>query len=212
MFLSDNEYKRALALIDGAIEPEPPLTELTEWVSDTFGITIYDYICDTTSAGLNRLRLVVWDESGRNALMDGMNYDRKKQRIIGEKFAELAKKHHLPRQYRSADGFFVCCDTVSDQIIGKALAAARDEICALEGGDVVRICIFFASVHIFYQTDAQIAQHAEDGQSELLRRRIIDTARKHDRFDLLEKGLSFVFTSQQTLDEKYGGKLFFYWR
>ncbi len=66
------------------------------------------------------------------------------------------------------------------------------------------------NVCIFYETDAQIEEHENDGKSELLRLQIQHILGRNDRYHVFTHGVRCEFTSKQTLDEKYQGNMFYY--
>lgn len=212
MFLDEQEYNHVLALLDGKIEKSPLLQELTIWVKQEFDVEIYDYLCDQTVNGLTRLRVVVWDNKIVKKFRKGANYDTKKQKKFQIKFAELARKYQLHPEYHSANNIFVCYETIRDQIVSKALWQQKERIYALLKDDIWKITILFESVHIFYETDAQIEAHEADGVSESLRQTITEIMREHDKYHVFDGGVSCVFTSHQTLDERYKGSMFYYSR
>lgn len=212
MFLEEQEYQHVLALLDKNIEKTPILEELTLWVKQEFDVDIYDYVCDKTKNGLTRLRIVVWDYAVTERFRNGANYDTKKQRKLQVKFSELARKYDIHPEYHNANTVFVCFETIRDQIAGKLLWSLKDNIYALQKDDIWKISIIFESVHIFYETDAQITAHEEDGTSVSLTEMITEIVKVHDRYQVFKDGVPCVFTSHQTLDEKYKGSMFFYTR
>lgn len=212
MFLSDVQYNYVLKLIEGTVLPNPLFIELAEWAKTVFDAKIYDYICDCTSNGLTRLKIVVWDHDATDFFHDGANYNPKIQKMFRDKFASLAQKYNKHPKYQNADDIFVCCDTISDQIRSKLLRSVEEQIYALKKGDIWKIEIIFGSVHIFYETDAQIEMHNADGVSDALRKKISDIVKLHDKYNVFPKGVSCIFTSHQTLDEKYSGSMFYYTR
>lgn len=212
MFLEEQEYQHVLALLDKKIEKTPILEGLTLWVKQEFDVDIYDYVCDKTKNGLTRLRIVVWDYAVTERFCNGANYDTKKQRKFQVKFSELARKYDIHPEYHNANTVFVCFETIRDQIAGKLLWSLKDNIYALQKDDIWKISIIFESVHIFYETDAQITAHEEDGTSGSLTEMITEIVKVHDRYQVFKDGVPCVFTSHQTLDEKYKGSMFFYTR
>jgi hypothetical protein len=190
MFLSDEEYNHVIGIMDGTISKSRLLLDLEAWTKENFGVTIYDYTCDRTVTGLTRMSVVVWDHKAHEFMQNGYNYDEKIQRRFQEKFAELARKYNVHPDYHNADDIFVTCETICDQIVRKTLW----------------------KVHVFYQTDEQVEQHKQDGKSEKLRSVISAIVKEHDKYNAFPNGVSCVFTSKQTLDEKYQGSMFYYTR
>lgn len=202
MFLSETEYKQVLDLIDEKEKKTPILEELTSWSKAEFGLEIYNYFCDKTKNGLTRLKIVVWDFECERTIMDGANYDKKAQKGFQNKFSSLARKYNIHPEYHDENNIFVCFDTISDQIICKALWSVRDKIYSLKEGDIWKIEILFQSVHIFYETDVQISIHAMDGKSDALREKISNILKKNDHYNVFLNGVSCVFTSHQIHQKK----------
>ena len=69
----------------------------------------------------------------------------------------------------------------------------KDSIYALQKDDIWKISIIFESVHIFYETDAQITAHEEDGTSGSLTEMIIEIVKVHDRYQVFKDGVPCVF-------------------
>lgn len=67
-------------------------------------------------------------------------------------------------------------------------------------------------VHVFYQTDQQIKDHETDGLSNRIEQICSEIVKRDDAFGVFEQGIKCVFTSKQTLDEKYAGSMFYYTR
>lgn len=126
--------------------------------------------------------------------------------------AVLARKYNVHPEYHNENNIFVCTDTISDQIVSKTLWSLKDIICGLQRDDIWKIEVIFQSVHIFYETDEQVERHKTDGVSDSLRKQIANIVKPYDKYNVFPNGVSCVFTSKQTLDEKYGGSMFAYTR
>lgn len=70
----------------------------------------------------------------------------------------------------------------------------------------------FSDVHFFYETDRQIQENERKGISGKLCARCGKIVEKYDELGLFRSGVPCVFTSKQTLDEKFKGSLFYYMR
>lgn len=101
-----------------------------------------------------------------------------------DEFALLAQKYQEHISYQSADRIFVCCETMKDEIQQRVLKNVKNEIYALGKGDVWKIEIIFATIHIFYETDFQVEAHSIDGVSDLLREKCSYIVKKYDNFNV----------------------------
>lgn len=218
MFLSDGEYVHVIGLLGGTVQKSPLLAELASWAKQELGVDVHAYFCDCAKTGLLRLKIVVWDwrEKQKLEYHSGREFglDPEVQKKFQVKFAALSGKYGVHPKYQNGSSFWVCYETIEDEIQKKILWGERERIWGLALGqrDIWKIEIIFSSVHIFYETDEQIQLHETDGVSDRLRQSCMDIVKVHDRFGVFSKGVSCVFTSKQTLDEKYAGSMFYYTR
>lgn len=212
MFMSEQEYNATLDLLNKKTLPGPLLKELQVWAKETLQIEVYNYLCNIAVSGLLRLQLVVWDYAMRKKLMDGPNYDHHKQDLVAEKFAELAGKYQIHREYWDARDIFVCCETIRDEIQSRILEEVDKEVKSIHHPDIWKITPSTATIHVFYHTDEQITRNAQNGVSESIKQQCTQLVKKHDVHNVFPNGANLVFTSQQTLNEKYAGSMFYYFR
>lgn len=212
MFLTTEQYNETLELMSGNIKPSMLLQDLKAWVQEKYQLEVYNYLCDYTTNGLLRLRLVLWDRWAEDKMHDGPNYDKRKQREVAEKFAELARLYGVHQDYRNADTIFVCYETIRDEIQKDIMKRVSNRIMSIRHPDIWKIDICFGSVHIFYQTDEQIERNKKNGVSEEIKSRCTEIVREYDAFNVFWDGANCVFSSHQTIDEKYAGSMFYYYR
>lgn len=213
MFLEEAEYQYIINLMSGKEKPYPLLAELKEWYVETFQMEMYDYICDYTITGLNRLKIVLWNhEEEKKMHKKDANLDPKKQDKIRNKFAELARKYQLHKEYWDADDIFVCYDTICDEIQKRILYICQPKIERIKHRDIWKIEIIFSGIHIFYETDEQIISNQANGVSKKIHDKCTEIVKKYEEFNVFPNGVNCTFTSHQTLDEKYAGSMFYYTR
>ena len=212
MLLREEEYSHAIAILDGREEKGPLFTELEQWFEETYSLRVYDYFCERTNAGRPRLRLLLWDRDCVGKMKKGANPDERKQRRTAEKFAALCVRHNMHPTYQRPGDFLVTCDTLRDEIPKRALQRCAGEIRSIEAPDIWRVEILFDRVHVFFETDEQKNRHQDDGVCGSIRRKLDAIAERHDPFGAFAEGVQCVFTSRQTLDEKYDGNMFYYTR
>lgn len=97
-----------------------------------------------------------------------------------------------------------------DEIKKRVLEQVQLKIKAIHRMDIWKIEIFFESVHIFFETDEQVTCHQKDGVCETINNKIADIVRKYDQFGAFKDGIQCIFTSRQTLKEKYAGNMYYY--
>ncbi len=209
--MTEDEYKETLDLLSKKVEPNMLLKELTIWAKEVLQVDVYNYLCDYTSNGLKRLRLVLWDYTMEQKMHDGPNFDKSKQKAIADKFAELAIANQLHQDYWDANDVFVCYDTICDDIQKNILKRVRDEIRSIQHPDIWKIEVFFQSIHIFYETDDQINCNSQNGVSENIESQCTQLVKNYDQYNVFPKGANCTFTSHQTLDEKYAGSMYYYY-
>lgn len=211
MFLKEEEYRETLALLSKKSEPDCLLKEMRIWAKEFLQVEVYNYLCDYTSNGLRRLRLVLWDDAAVSKMHDGMNLDKNKQKAVAERFARLSWAYQKYPEYQDAGKVFVCYETIRDEIQKRILQDIKAEIMKIRYPGLWRIDVFFESIHIFYETDQQVVCNETNGVSNEIRRFCTQILKKHDLYNVFPDGANCTFSSHQTITEKYKGNMFFYY-
>ena len=211
MFMTEKEFNETVDLLSGRREPSSLLDALKIWAKEVLGVDIYNYFCDYIANGPLRLRLVLWDFAVERKMHDGPNLDKKKQALVAEKFAQLARLHHVHNEYWDAENIFVCYETIRDEIQKDILKRAGAGIRNILHPDIWKIVIFFEGIHIFYETDEQVLRNQENGTSDEIRRQCTQFVKMYDVHNAFPDGANCTFTSRQTLDEKYSGNMYYYY-
>ena len=211
MFMTEPEYKETLDLLSKSKKPTLLLEELDIWAREFLQAVVYNYFCDTTKNGLLRLRLVLWDFATERKMHDGPNLDKAKQRKVAEKFAELARIYQIHQEYWDAEDIFVCYETIRDEIQKDILKRVGAGIRKIRHPDIWKIEIFFENIHIFYETDEQIIRNQENGVSDNVKCQCSQLVKKHDVYNVFPQGANCIFSSHQTINEKFHGNMFFYY-
>ena len=218
MLLSDEDYAYVIGLLDGRIQRSSLLEELADWAKQELGIEVFAYFCDYANAGFLRLRIVLWNEWESRKMEyhteRKCRLNPKIQKKFQVQFAALSVKYGMHPEYQDSRSIWVCYETIEDKIQSRILWGQREKILglALRRRDIWKIDIIFSSVHFFYETDEQIQMHEKDGVSSALQQSCMDIVKEYDKFGVFSQGVSCVFTSKQTLDEKYAGSMFYYTR
>lgn len=219
MFLSEFEYKKALFYLDHPRLRPSLLKELDCWGREVLETPILNWYCDEVNRGGRsdqRLRLILWDREDQERMMvrsdNFYGYDPALQRTAAQQFSVLAQRHRRHRGYWDPEGFFVVFDTLRDEIQKRVLERARPRLESLAERGIWRIMVSFGAVHIFYETEEQRRRHEVDGGCEAFRQKCGKIVAAYDERRVFEVGPPCIFTSRQTLEEKYEGSLFYYFR
>lgn len=191
MFLEDSEYRYAMDLYDGKTQKSPLLLELSEWFAKEFGLQLYGYLCDETN-GLTRLRMILWDLEANRSMQSDFGYDKAKQRKVREQFAALCVKYNEHPEYQQGSKVFVGFETLEDEISKRTLREVSEEICNIQGYDIWKITARTSGVDIFFETEAQIEQHKNDGVCALLEQKITSIVQKQDTYHIFNKGMDIA--------------------
>lgn len=217
MFLSDFEYRESLSYLEHPLLRSALLQELDHWGQEELRVSILNWYCDEPRNRIGRrLRLILWERAeekqmmGRNDSIYGC--DPAIQKAAAQQFAALARKHRTYRKFWDPEKFLVVFDTLRDEIQKRTLAQARARLEALATEDIWRVIVALDTIHIFYETDEQLRRYETDGTSRDLRRRCGDIVADLDTRRVFPEGPECIFTSHQTLEEKYEGNLFYYFK
>ena len=101
---------------------------------------------------------------------------------------------------------------MEDEIRKRILNQVQKEIQDIHRPYIWKIKIIFDQVHVFYKTDEQCEACQQTGISQEINQKVLDIVKPLDSFHVFHDNFSCVFTSQQTLNEKYDGKMFNYTR
>lgn len=212
MFLTKEQYEQTMQITENAAEAGALLSEFSAWFYENYRLKLYNYFCDCPN-GLTRLQLVLWDFSCSLQFDNDKwrNPDERKRAIIACKFAELCRKYGEHPDYQTGEKIFICFESLSDEIEKRVIALAYDEVKQLDIPDLWRIYCASSSYHIFFETDAQVEQHKNDGVCDTITKACDEIVKRHDEYNVFERGLTCWFTSHQTLREKYDNNLGHYW-
>ncbi len=212
MFISEEEFDRILAIMQAKVVKSPLHEELEQWVKNEFDKKIYGYICDYARPDLLRLVIVFFRMEDYQDFCNQYNYIEQIQLKFADKFARLARKYHIHPEYHGSHRVFVCYESMEDQIQQKTLNMAKEELYALAHNEVWKVLLEFEHIVIFYHTDEEINRYEEDGTSQALRQKCSEIVKKYDVYGVFPKGLSCEFCSKQTLDEKYSGNMYYFYK
>ena len=216
MLLSEKEYLHVLDMMNGNNESDPIFTGFRDFFRKTFNCELYDYIVDKIDSERGRLRYVVWDteihESFFTRTKTYYGRDNEKEQLIKETFSRLCRQENMHSYFHDPARYFAVPETIKDELQKDIQKKAQQQIREyLNCLPIKRYEFFFETVHVFYETDADIVRHEKDGMSAEIEKAIYQIKKPFDEFGALDDA-GVVFSSIQTLNEKYDGNMFYYFR
>lgn len=209
MLLSDQQYQSIINMLMGKEEKSEFFVAFERWFQQTFQLKMYGYICDETREGKKRLKIVLWNHDSQKKMKKGINLDVSKQKAILQYFLSLSQKYQLHNGYEQC---IISYDTLEDEIRKRLLQKVKPQIEAIRRPYIWKIELIFDQVHVFFKTDEQIVACQQTGICDEINQKILDIVKPIDDFHVFDQSFSCVFTSQQTLNEKYNGSMFYYTR
>lgn len=144
-----------VGILDGTIRKTPLLDELADWAKREIGVDVYAYFCDYARTGLLRLKIVLWDSREKRKLEyhseKEFGYDPEIQKRFQVQFAALAGQYRVHPEYQNGSSFWVCYETIEDEIQKRILQAERKEILELASAkEIFGKSRLYFQVYIFF--------------------------------------------------------------
>lgn len=212
MFNKGDELRKIKGLIKGTEMPDVILTELKKYFLEHFDCEIYDYVCDKVSDGRLRLKFIVWDyEAEKMFYKSSDNFygpDKKKINEIKTEFSKLCLNNNLHSDYWEPDRYFAVPSEIKSDLLDDVQKRVQTQIAEyLDNIKAVKeVAFWFGSVHIFYESDEDIELNRNNGVSDKIETDIFQYKKAVDEFDVCNNS-GVVFSSIQTLNEKFGGSM-----
>lgn len=194
---------------------ERGLDGFAPWFASEFGVRVVFVTRDEIQAGgdetRTRLIVIVETDEDRDRLCDRFRSVR--PGVARACLARLAKVcPGVP-----VKAAFLVIDSFADECLVQACSKFLDHdatVIANEYRDRVwRIDGFARTLAVFFRTESDRTQSEVDGTTAAIRQRCFTAVCRYDEFDYLtEDDLRLRFESKETLDRKYDGKLFYYWK
>lgn len=212
MFIEDKELHDIKSLLKGKKKPDAILLGLKKYFAEQFDCEIYAYICDKVTDGRLRLRFIVWDNATRQKFFKStekfFGVDDKKINAIKAEFSTLCIVNNCYKDYWEPKRYFAVPSEIESDLLEEVQNIVHPQISNYLNGikSVKEIAFWFGTVHIFYETDADIELNRNNGLSDKIRNVIFQIKKAADEFGVCENG-GVVFSSIQTLNEKFGGSM-----
>lgn len=216
IFLSQNIYDEAVRLKSGEQQPTELLCELSAWAEETIGIHIITFEYGIMKNDVNkRLHVVLNDAQDIKKVIKKYNNNEKIQQKIANEFEKLCNKYGYSK-WKKGDKVLVSYYDLAQEIETEVIKSASEDLKRIPllftDSHIWKVYLDFASVHIFYDTDAQIIEHEKDGTSANIQDYCNNIVSKYDTLGLFKGKAPCVFVSHQMLKEHFQDSMFFYSR
>lgn len=212
MFINNNELKKIKGLLKGTETPDVILVGLKRYFIEQFNCEIYAYICDEVEGERLRLRFIVWDNVTRQKFYKStenfFGVDAKKINEIKSEFSKLCRINNQYRDYWEPNRYFAVPSEIKSDLLNEIQKRIHPQITNYldRFKSVKKVAFWFDSVHIFYELDADIEINRNNGVSGKIETDIFQLKKAVDEFGIC-KNSGVVFSSIQTLNEKFGGSM-----
>lgn len=215
----DSEYKATKLIKQGKARLAAPFTELAEWISDKWRVTVLNVIYDhRNNLHAPRIQVILEHEAEAQVFWDGFNdvFDRQKQQEIASKFLEIISRASHP-EYDVA-GLFVVFSAFAplarEEADGKI---SESEIDALKrriaNPELWTISRYFGHATFMFFTNAQAKEHAAIGKQAEYARMYLEILKPHDEFNYLAQDcFTIAFDSKQNFDDNYQSNWYYYYK
>jgi len=231
---SDKDYIETRLIKQGKRKMNSDFLLLAEWINSTFNVLVINIFYDTIDKTDNRPRLTIIFEYQKDELKfrNGYigNFDKKKQKIIADKFRELVNKEIrlkslIAKLFKNSsylkydtDNLFVVF--ASFEPIAKDEANSKipeNEIQKLKIklglSDLWEIYRQYSSTTFFFNTESQIEEYSKNGTKEELSKNYFNLLNKYDEFGYFNnETFSILLDSKENFGKKYGSSWFYYSR
>ncbi|MBQ8983527.1 MAG: hypothetical protein IJ079_08045 [Lachnospiraceae bacterium] len=215
MFLKKEEVDQVMDQMRGTQQPDAVLEGLQAFFEDRYSCRLYGYLCDRSALGKLRLRFLVYSNEDyerfckHTAKVSG--YHEKRIRAVREEFSRLCVENQVHESYQDPSAYLAVPATVGDDLVKRVqdLAEGRIREYLNTISVICKVSFFFGTVHIFYEKDDDIEWYRTSGLSQDIEDQIMRMKSEVDEFHVCEDA-GVVFTSIQTLNEKYGGSMYHY--
>ena len=231
---SDKDYKETKLIKQGKRKMNSDFLLLAEWINTAFNVSVINIFYDTIDKKDNIPRLTIIFEYQKDELKfrNGYlgNYDKKKQKIIADKFRELVNKEIRIKSF-IAKLFKLTSDMKYDTdnlfvVFGSFEPIAKDEANSiipeneiqklksnLGLSDLWEIYRQYSSTIFFFYTETQIEEYSKNGTKEVLSKTYFNLLKKYDEFGYFNnETFSIVLDSKENFDNKYKSNWFYYSR
>ncbi len=214
MFLTEEDVNKVIRTVRGITPEDAVLTYMKQYFRDKYDICILDYICSTEKFGppgqkSKRVQFITWDMKESRKCPTA--FDMGVRKNVKKVFARVCQDNALHPDFHDPSNFFPVLTDIESDITERLFKTKRNQLdSALKSYPQVRKLMYSTPcVHVFYETDEDIVKNEENGLSSEIRNRISDILGEVEGFEGRRPGCA-IFTSLQTLREKYDNNTYYY--
>lgn len=214
MFLSEAEVNKVLETVRGQTPEDAVLKSMKQYFHDTFDTNILDYICSTEEFGppgkkSKRVQFITWD--GKDMKKCPTATDMAVRNEVKQVFSQVCRENNLHPDFYDPSKFFPVLTEIESDITGMRIKMKQSllETVLNSYPQIKKHAYSSPCIHVFYETDKDIVQNERNGISSVIRTRVSKTLGEVEGLEGKQLGMT-VFTSLQTLKEKYNDNMYHY--
>jgi len=230
---SDKDYIETKKIKLGTKKMKSEFAPLAEWIDNYFNVKTLNIIYDILHDGKPRIQICFeFEREERKFLTRKISFfDKKKQKIIAEKFKEIIEKQFLEeskssllnlfkkqrRKYLTEDVFitYSAFEKVAKQEITSKISKEQKEefIKSFSNEDIWTISIFFTIPTFFLFTDAKLKEYDKSEFKKLWADKYFDLIKPFDEFNYYKREDIQVFLdSKENFDNNYQSNWYYYYK
>lgn len=231
---SDKDYKETKLIKQGKRKINPDFVVLADWINSTCNVTVINIFFDSIGKRYNQPRLSIIFEYQKDELKfrSGLvgNYDKKKQKIIADKFKELVngetkkvslvdklsnKKPDLKYNTEELFVIFTSFEPIAkteanSNILESELNKLKKE---LANPDLWGISRAFSGTTFFLLTDEQVNKYENSEIRKKWSDKYFDILNGYDEFGYFKKDkFSIYLDSKENFDNNYKSNWYYYYK
>lgn len=217
---ADIDYILTKQILLGKADIIPDFSLLADFVDQTFGVKtiniVYDVIEENT---LPSLDIHFVNEQERASFIDNETgvYDRKKQKLIVDRFKEIVIEQGMINKYRTENmwAYFSAFKPIAR---AEANSAIPEELIKqlhkdLDCDDLWDISRCFAGITFFLYTDEQLKKYEISETRNMWADKYFDLLEPYNEFGYFNRDKFRIYLdSKENFDENYGGNWYYYYK
>lgn len=209
-----DEVNDAISLINGQRKTDEFLEDFKLFFRKEFNLNLLAFSCKE-DGGYKKVKFVLWDKASVESFYISTDayygLDSNKTESIKKEFSFLCKKYNVYSDYFDVQDYVVVPKSIKEEIAKIVLRKTETDIHRYITAypAVKKALVFDTTVYIFYETDNDIILYADNGLNTTIKKGIYEMLGNADEFNVVDS-VHVVFTSVQTLNEKYRGNMYLY--